>query len=105
MKHMKLLVNIIAGLLKFNHSIRALLSVTDTTVGCLLCASSGSAIFLARRTLMTGAYVSRRNGIPTRLATPHRAAMTIKTYLTPTDCAMKPPAMGPTTGPTRGPRE
>lgn len=48
---------------------------------------------------MTGAYVSLRRGIPTRPATPQQAAIVMKTYLTPIVCAIKPPAVGPTTGP------
>ena len=72
--------------------------------GYILAAFSGSDIFFARRKRITGAYVSRRTGIPTAPATPDKTATTMKTHLNPIVSAINPPAIGPTAGPIRGPK-
>jgi hypothetical protein len=48
---------------------------------------------------MAGAYVSLKNGMPTKAATPHAMLMATKTYFTPIFCAIKPPAIGDTIAP------
>lgn len=93
------------GRLKLIHRMWSLDPCSATRFGCSLAAFSGSVAFLAKRSRMTGAYVSFRIGIPITDAKAHRQAMMMKTHLTPILCAMKPPAIGPMTGPTSGPRE
>lgn len=102
MKQMKLRVSIITGRLRFIHRISHWDPRAATSVGSCKVVFSGSTDFCANRKRITGVYVSLKNGMPIRAATPHNALMTMKTYLTPMLCVINPPAMGPITGPSDG---
>jgi hypothetical protein len=56
---------------------------------------SGSKALFSSLERMTGAYVSLKQRMPSRLATPHKITMEMKTYLTPMLSVMKPPITGP----------
>lgn len=121
-KHIKLVLNIIIGRVKFVRSTSPLLGTGPwgfaSNVISRTVSTSNERAARARR---TGAYVSRRNGIPTSALKPASEASVTKMYRNPIVSDIKPPlrkilhqiwksgevrharlpAIGPTTGPTK----